>query len=125
MYLDQTDFELPGLGAGLQVTRAYNSLTNRIGLFGESWTSNLEAQALPAGPDHFYLRWGDGSGTFFKRTGNSNEYLPLSRRNWFAYGEKLADNTYQVFAKGGLIYQFNLAGWLRPAYIGASNRPRT
>ncbi len=59
MYLDQTDFELTGLGAGLRVTRAYNSLSSRIGLFGESWTSNLEAQALPAGPDHFYLRWGD------------------------------------------------------------------
>ncbi|NOT60248.1 MAG: hypothetical protein HOP19_08480 [Acidobacteria bacterium] len=66
MYLDQADFELSGLGAGLQVTRAYNSLSNRIGLFGESWTSNLEMQALSAGPDHFFLRWGDGSGTFFQ-----------------------------------------------------------
>lgn len=109
MYLDQTDFALPGLGAGLQITRAYNSLSSRIGTFGESWTSNLEAQALTAGPDHFFLRWGDGSGTFFKRASN-NEYLPLTRRHWFAYGLKLADDTYQVYAKGGLIYQFNGAG---------------
>lgn len=112
MYLDQTDLELPGLGPGLRITRAYNSATNRIGAFGESWTSNLEAQALHVGPDHFFLRWGDGSGTFFKRSGNTNEFLPLSRRNWFAYGVKLPDNTYQVFAKGGLIYQFNGPGSL-------------
>ncbi len=110
MYLDQTDFELPGLGAGLRVTRAYNSQNGETGLFGYGWSSNLEASAVPVGPNHFFLRWGDNSGTFFKRSGDSNEYLPLARRNWFAYGEKLPDNTYQVFAKGGLIYQFNGGG---------------
>ncbi|NOT60247.1 MAG: RHS repeat protein, partial [Acidobacteria bacterium] len=46
---------------------------------------------------------------FFKRSSN-NEYLPLARRNWFAYGVKLPDNSYEVYAKGGLIYQFNVGG---------------
>ena len=37
-----TDFAIPGRGAPLRLARAYNHRSERMGLFGRGWTSNLE-----------------------------------------------------------------------------------
>jgi len=42
MYLQQTDYRLPGRGEGLDLTRTYNSQSSRTGIFGLGWTTPYE-----------------------------------------------------------------------------------
>jgi RHS repeat-associated protein len=41
-YLQDTDVSISGRGPGLSVERAYNSRSNKSGIFGYGWISNLE-----------------------------------------------------------------------------------
>ena len=43
MYLQQTDYQLPGVGPELNITRTYNSKLQREGLFGRGWSTVYDA----------------------------------------------------------------------------------
>jgi YD repeat-containing protein len=60
-FIQETDVHLPGLGGGLTLTRTWNSLSTRSGMFGANWLSNFE-ERIDVGGDGYvrYLR-GDGS----------------------------------------------------------------
>src|SRR5258707_10925908 len=66
-FIEESDFALPGLGGGLALRRTWNSvwpstqIGHQVGLFGSSWTTNLEEKIF-VGSDHYvkYMR-GDGS----------------------------------------------------------------
>ncbi|HQU93029.1 MAG TPA: DUF6531 domain-containing protein, partial [Pyrinomonadaceae bacterium] len=46
MWLQQTDYVLPGTVGGINVTRTYNSGINVSGIFGNGWSSDYEAKLL-------------------------------------------------------------------------------
>src|SRR5439155_2093303 len=39
MYLQQSDYQLPGVGPTISITRTYNSISPDAGLFGKGWSS--------------------------------------------------------------------------------------
>jgi large repetitive protein len=43
MYLQQTDYNLPGVGPELNITRTYNSMLLKVGLFGRGWSTVFDA----------------------------------------------------------------------------------
>jgi hypothetical protein len=50
MYLEQTDYGLPGFGEGLRITRTYNSKKQSAGLFGYGWSSILDESITTTEP---------------------------------------------------------------------------
>ena len=42
MWLNQVDYDLPGVGEAIQVDRVYNSSSQRPGLFGLGWTTKYD-----------------------------------------------------------------------------------
>lgn len=41
-----TDLDIAGVGPALQLTRTYNSADQRVGMFGQGWTSSFEARVF-------------------------------------------------------------------------------
>jgi hypothetical protein len=82
MYLTQTDYRLPGIGDGLDITRTYNSNKQANGLFGVGWSSILDESVMAYGNllvrlnlrrlFHAQIRWSSirsASRSWFLRTG--------------------------------------------------------
>ncbi|NOT62102.1 MAG: RHS repeat protein, partial [Acidobacteria bacterium] len=111
MYLDQQDYGLESLGEGLRLVRAYNSLNLAFGMFGQGWTTNLEARLDLYTTKFIRLKWGDGGATYFELQSNG-KYLPWVRRDWFIELVKETDGTYTLLQKGGGKYRFSNMGRL-------------
>src|SRR5882672_1159060 len=60
VYLQQTDYFLPGIGEGINVTRAYNSMSQNVGLFGRGWTSLYDETVTTASGNLLEFRTSDG-----------------------------------------------------------------
>jgi RHS repeat-associated protein len=111
MYLQQTDYRLPGIGDGLEITRTYNSKNQTAGLFGYGWSSILDESVVPYGTKLLRLNLPDGRAVYLTRSSTSDPYLaaPMS-----FYGQvvKNVDNTYTLTFKDGRVHQFNANGRL-------------
>ncbi len=46
MYLRQMDYQLPGVGEAIGVSRTYNSISQSIGLFGLGWTTVYDERVV-------------------------------------------------------------------------------
>jgi len=42
MWIRQTDYNLPAIGENINVTRFYNSISSRFGLFGAGWSTQYD-----------------------------------------------------------------------------------
>jgi hypothetical protein len=60
MYLQQTDYRLPGFGGGLEITRTFNSKMQRAGLFGFGWSSFLDESINAHDTNFLRLNLADG-----------------------------------------------------------------
>jgi hypothetical protein len=60
MYIQQTDYRLPGFGEGLEITRTYNSKKQSAGLFGYGWSSILDESISIYGTTLLRLSLSDG-----------------------------------------------------------------
>lgn len=111
MYLQQTDFRLPGLGEGLDLTRTYNSQSTRIGIFGYGWTTPYEESLDLLGTKFMRLNLGDGAKVFLAKraTGEFTAQQPLDFRGQVVPNQ---DGTYTLTFKDGRVHQFNAAGRL-------------
>jgi hypothetical protein len=49
MYIQQADYQLPGIGHELQLVRTYNSNSRGTGIFGTGWSSTYEVSIIPYG----------------------------------------------------------------------------
>lgn len=83
-WITQQDYSLPGLGGGISVARTWNSLwssdspVQQAGIFGDSWTSNLEERLqVVTGGNVVYWR-GDG-GTWQFTYDSLNKVFMLSQ----------------------------------------------
>jgi len=87
MYLQQTDYHLPGFGAGLELTRTYNSQMHHTGLFGFSWSSILDDSIKAYNTKLLRLNLADGRAVYLARYSTTGPYVPLtftgkSSRTW-------------------------------------------
>jgi hypothetical protein len=79
MYLQQTDYSLPGVGPGINITRTYNSISSGIGLFGKGWSSDYDEKIYVLNSTN--VRWfrADGQATTFTRSTDSHNRQWQSR----------------------------------------------
>jgi len=122
MYLEQTDFQLPGAGEAIDVTRTYNSSSQDINLFGRGWSSPYDRSVQTINSQLKRLNLGDGRSVYFVPSGTAGVFVPLEpdfRSSLTANN----DGTTTVVLKDGRIYQFNSAG--RLAYIQDLNGNQT
>lgn len=112
MYLQQTDYRLPGLGAGLEITRTYNSSKQSAGLFGVGWSSTLDESVVAYGTLLLRLTLPDGRAIYFARNSVGAPYDPLSMMGFYGQIIKNVDNSYTLTLRDGSVHQFNANGKL-------------
>jgi RHS repeat-associated protein len=111
MYLQQTDYRLPGLGEGLDLTRTYNSQSTRTGIFGYGWTTPYEESLQLLGNSFMKLNLADGRAVFLAKrpSGEFTAQEPLDSRGQIVNN---VDGTYTLTFKDGRVHQFNSSGKL-------------
>jgi RHS repeat-associated protein len=111
MYLQQTDYRLPGLGEGLDLTRTYNSQSTRTGIFGYGWTTPYEESLQLLGNSFMKLNLADGQAVFLaKRT--TGEFTPQEPLDFRGQIVNNVDGSYTLTFKDGRVHQFNSSGKL-------------
>lgn len=123
MYLDQTDFMLPGIGESIEVTRSYNSLNQTSGMFGLGWTTEYDQRLDLLDARTLRLQGADGRGIYFAKTGTA----PVFKGFTPGFPETISangDGTYTLNLLDGRTRKFSSTGkllWLRTVM---ETRPR-
>jgi RHS repeat-associated protein len=113
MYIQQTDYRLPGSGEGLEVTRTYNSKKQAAGLFGYGWSSIFDESITTYGTTLLRLNLPDGRSVYLTRpSSSSTTYTPRQPPDFYGQIVKNVDNTYTLSFKDGRVHQFNASGKL-------------
>lgn len=110
MYVQQTDYAIPGAGYFINLPRTYNSQSKLTGLFGKGWSVPYEKSLQLFGADFVRLNEGDGRATYFKRTTGTNVFTPLET-DFHGQLTQTASG-YTLSLKEGGIHQFNSTGRL-------------
>jgi len=100
VYFQQRDYQLPGIGEGISITRDYNSISQKIGLFGRGWTSAYDEVVLTNANNQMELTLPDG------------RLVSFATPNFFGQVTKNADASYTVVFKDGRVHRFNSSGKL-------------
>jgi len=111
VYLEQVDYQLPGVGEAINFVRSYNSRGTRFGLFGPGWSSNYD-ESLRINFDNMTLRlfMPDGRTTDF--VGDANGLFNPLQRDFFGSIRQNADGTYRLTFKDGRVHLFDQSGVL-------------
>ena len=123
MWLEQSDYELPGIGEPLAIHRTYNSANQYNGFngwFGIGWTSNYDVRLINPNADYVQLRMPSGQGFIFRR--ENNLYFPTNP-NFYGTFSKNADDTFTVNFHDGHSYHFRNDG--RPVWLRDRNGNQT
>jgi len=100
MYLQQTDYQLPGAGEAILVNRTYNSISSKIGLFGRGWSTGYDETISTDANNRLQLAMPDG------------RLVTFATPDFFGQMIKNADGSYTVTFKDGRVHQFDLSGKL-------------
>jgi RHS repeat-associated protein len=111
MYLQQTDYTLPGIGPAIEVTRTYNSISPDTGLFGKGWSTTYDESIKVFSST--YLRWftADGQATNFIRATGSGPFSPVEG-DFHGVLVQNSDNSFTISFSDGSVHRFNSAGKL-------------
>ncbi len=99
VYLQQTDFQLPGVGEAIAVRRSYNSISPNIGLFGRGWTT-------------IYDEYVSTNGNQLELTMPDGRIVSALTPDFFGQILHNGDGSYSVTFKDGSVHQFNSSGQL-------------
>jgi RHS repeat-associated protein len=112
VYLQQGDYELPGIGPELDVTRTYNSKSQRVGLFGKGWSTAYDESIVVYDNNLARLNQEDGRAIYLGRQiGSSGAFAPLVGD----FHGSLVQNGgagFTLTLKDGSVSQFNSTGKL-------------
>ena len=101
VYLEQTDYRLPGIGDGLEITRTFNSRMKRAGWFGYGWSSILDESISAYDALTLRLNLSDGRAVYFTRPSTSDSFVPARPLDFHGVLVKNVDNTYTLTFKDG------------------------
>jgi RHS repeat-associated protein len=122
MYLRQEDYALPAVGPALDITRTYNSNSQRIGLFGRGWSTDYDQSIAANDSNLARYSQSDGRAIYLARTvGSTGSLLPLEGD----FHGSLVQNGGSGFAltmKDGTVRQFNSSGKLVSVADRAGNQ---
>ncbi len=111
MYLQQSDYQLPGVGPTIGITRTYNSISQNGGLFGKGWSSAYDESIKIYGST--YVRWfsPDGQATNLMRPSGTGPFSPVEG-DFHGSLTQNADGSFTVSFLDGSVHRFNSAGKL-------------
>jgi YD repeat-containing protein len=110
-YLQQTDFQLPGVGQAIEITRTYNSSSLRVGLFGLAWSSAYDEALTQFSNTNLRLFQPDGRAVdFILVAGTSNTYQPV--QGDFRGQILRTGSGYTLTLKNGEVHTFGAYGKL-------------
>lgn len=111
MYLEQTDYLLPGVGPLIDITRTYNSNSRDVGLFGLGWSTEYDEGIRIY--NSTFVRWfrGDGQATNFMRSSGAGPFAP-AEGDFYASLSQSGDGTFTLLFKDGRVHRFSSAGKL-------------
>jgi RHS repeat-associated protein len=110
MYLQQSDYKLPGERESISFTRTYNSMSSRIGLFGKGWSTGYDEALVINSPTSLRLYLSDGRATDF--TGNGSGSFAPVQTDFFGQINQSTNGTYSLSFKDGRVHTFNASGAL-------------
>ena len=111
MYVQQNDYQLPGVGHNIDLTRTYNSDSQNIGLFGRGWSTAYDESIITYDSSLLRLNQADGRAIYFGRAaGSSGAFTTLAGD--FHGGLTQDGNGFTLSMKDGSIHQFSAAGKL-------------
>jgi RHS repeat-associated protein len=111
MFLEQTDYALPGAGPAIDVTRTYNSQSAFIGLFGKGWSTAYDESLTIYDSGLVRLNEPDGRATYFGRAaGSSGAFAPVEAD--FHGQLTQTGGGFSLSMKDGSVHQFNSTGRL-------------
>jgi len=100
MYLRQMDYQLPGVGEAIGVSRTYNSISQSIGLFGLGWTTVYDERVAMDANGRLQLMLPDG------------RLVTFATPDFFGSIARNSDGSYTVAFKDGRVHQFDASGKL-------------
>ncbi|HYR76513.1 MAG TPA: RHS repeat-associated core domain-containing protein [Pyrinomonadaceae bacterium] len=100
MYLRQMDYQLPGVGEAIGISRTYNSTSQSIGLFGRGWTVAYDERVTLDANGRLQLMLPDG------------RLVTFATPNFFGQIVRNGDGSYTAVFKDGRVHQFNASGKL-------------
>lgn len=111
MYINHTDYDLPGAIDGISLIRTYNSAIQSSGLFGYGWSSGFEESVTFQ--DQYNLRYllGDGRAVYFGRTDTTQPFQPVTA-DFYGQIVRNADLTFILTLKDGRTQKFDSSGKL-------------
>ena len=115
MWLQQTDYQLAGLGESISIQRTYNTWVQAAGLFGKGWTTQYDESLTLLGSTYsnnlVRLNLPDGKGVLLGRASSSDPFKMLRTH---VRGALVAntDGTYTFTFRDGRMHHFSSAGKL-------------
>lgn len=111
MYLQQTDYHLPGVGPALNVARTYNSKLQTMGIFGRGWSSAYDESIKVYGATFIRLNLPDGRAVHFARPDSSGAFAPVEK-DFHGQPSQNGDGSFTLSFPEGTIHQFDASGRL-------------
>jgi RHS repeat-associated protein len=112
MWLQETDFSLPGIGQNINLERTYNSILQNGGMFGLGWSTQYdESLQFYADDKMLRLNMPDGQAVYFGRATSSDTFYSASP-DVFGQVVQNVDNTYTLTFKDGVTHKFDSGGTL-------------
>lgn len=111
MYLQQTDYRLPGVGPMIDVTRTYNSMSGSVGLFGKGWSSAYDESIESYDAHLARFNQADGRAIYLGSPVTSSGALTAVEGDFHGQLTQSGGN-FILTMKDGNVHQFNSAGRL-------------
>lgn len=111
MWLEQSDYSLPGRGDIIEINRFYNSMIQSGGLFGFGWSTKYDESIVLYGDGMIRLNQADGRAAYFGRKETTDPYKSFSPGIVGQFVEN-TNGTFMLTAKDGTVKIFNSLGRL-------------
>ncbi len=111
MYLDETDYSLPGVGENIRLTRSYNSKNQVSGLFGTGWSTGYDETLGALNDLGVRIGMPDGRAVYFGRSSTSDPFSPATP-DFQGQVVKSSDGTFNLTFKDGRVHKFDVNGKL-------------
>jgi RHS repeat-associated protein len=112
MYLQQTDYVLPSVGPSINVTRTFNSNSQRVGLFGRGWWSDYDESITSFDSDLARLTLKDGRAIYLDREIGSSGALQPIEGDFHGAIVQGSGGGFTLTMKNGDVHEFNSSGKL-------------
>lgn len=112
MYLQQGDYALTASGPGINITRTYNSNSQRIGLFGRGWTTSYDESINAYDSNLARFNQSDGRAIYLARAAGASGALSPLEGDFHGSLVQNGGSSFTLTLNDGSVQQFNSAGKL-------------